>query len=190
MGILELPEGYAELRHIDLQRDRLKALLINIGAMLIMVLFLILGLLLQPLSVADVLNGLMQNFPQMLLFLLATIVYIIGHELVHGVFFKAYSGKKAKYGFTGMYAYAASEAYYTKRQFFVISLSPIFLFGLLFLILNIVLPQWFWFIYLLQITNLSGAAGDMYVSCLLCKDPADVLVQDEGISMTFYTRVQ
>jgi len=116
-------------------------------------------------------------------------VYIFFHEFIHGIFIKKYSGEKAKYGFTGLYAYAGSNAYFCKRQYLIIALAPVVLFGGVFLMLNVFLPpQWFWFVYLLQMINISSAAGDLYVTYITCRVPADVLIRDKGLEMIFYSR--
>ena len=44
----------------------------------------------------------------------------------------------------------------------------------------------FWGIYFIQIANLSGAAGDLYVTYLFSRLPSDILVQDVGVSMVVY----
>jgi len=113
----------------------------------------------------------------------------VAHEFIHGAFFKRYSGRKAKYGFAGLYAYAGSDAYFNKRQYLVIGLSPVILLGIVLLILNVFLPtQFFWGAYLLQVVNLSGAVGDAYYTVVLSRLPADVLVKDEGVRMVIYSR--
>ena len=88
-----------------------------------------------------------------------------------------------------MYAYAGSDAYFNKKQYVIIALAPVVFFGVVFLLLNLFLPsEWFWTIYLLQIFNLSGAAGDFYMTNLMTKLPADVLVHDSGTAMNIYYR--
>ena len=47
--------------------------------------------------------------------------YVVLHELVHGVCMKYFSGAPVRYGFTGLYAYAGSEAYFTKKRYFIIA---------------------------------------------------------------------
>lgn len=47
---------------------------------------------------------------------------------------------------------------------------------------------WFWVVYLIQIGNLSGAAGDFYVAWNMQKMPEEILVQDSGVSMRVYAR--
>ena len=36
--------------------------------------------------------------------------------------------------------------------------------------------------------NISGAAGDLYVSWKFTKLPADILINDVGVSMTVYSK--
>ena len=45
----------------------------------------------------------------------------------------------------------------------------------------------FWYLYLLQVVNLSGAAGDFYVGFLIARAGDDVIVQDMGTDMSFYS---
>lgn len=184
MGIHELPEGFSLIREIDMQKDKKLAVLLNVLALLIGAVVLIIGVLIVPLSITI-------NLQFLILLLLAMVVYMVGHEFVHGIFFKKFSGKKAHFGFTGLYAYAGSDAYFTKKQYIIIGLAPIVVFGILFLILNILLPvRFFWFVYLLQGMNLSGAAGDLYVAILMKRLPADTLTFDSGIAMQFYSKTK
>lgn len=188
MGIFELPEGYSEIKRVNLQKDVKLAVLINAGAIFLMVLLYILGNMLVPFDFEINNDNLALTFGTLIGLLIAMVLYFTAHELVHGVFIKKYSGKKARYGFTGLYAYAASKAYFNKRQYIVIALAPVILFGVIFLLLNILLPkEHFWIIYLLQIINISGAAGDFYVTCLMGRLPADILVNDEGVTMVMYS---
>lgn len=54
-------------------------------------------------------------------------------------------------------------------------------------VLAAVLPtQWYWLVQVIQLLNLSGAAGDMYVTWLLCRMPEDILVQDAGVAMQVF----
>lgn len=191
MGIFELPDGYTEIKRINMQKDKKLAVLINIVALLIMVAAFFAGAVFVPVSFE--IGG--DNFGVFLvnavLVLLAIVLYMFAHELIHGVFIKKYSGKKAKYGFTGMYAYAGSDAFFNKRQYIIIALAPVVLFGLVFLLLNIFLPrELFWGIYIIQMLNLSGAAGDLYITWLMGRLPADVLTNDEGFSMIIYSKAK
>ena len=115
--------------------------------------------------------------------------YLILHELVHGITMKACGTKKVRYGFTGLYCYAGSEDYYGKKSYLTIALAPVVLFFFLLIPINLIVPrEWFWVVYFLQIGNLSGAAGDLFVTVKFAGMPKDILVQDSGVSMAVYSR--
>lgn len=181
-----LPEGYQEIRRIDLQKDKKSLQEVNIAALLLAVALFLLGVTIEPIHfVFDSLLSLLR----ILGVLLALVVYIFGHELVHGIFIWVFSKKRAQYGFAGHYAYAGSDAYFTRKQYLVIAFAPVVLWGVLFLLLLLFLPRnWFWVVYILQIFNVSGAAGDFYVAYHALRMPADLLVQDSGASMRMYSR--
>jgi len=190
MNSLQLPKGYRLVREVDLMKDKKLALWINLAALLVCVPLVAVRLLLHPAAVASV------SLPGLLVkagITLAGIVgYIILHELTHGLFIRLYCGEKAEYGFNGLYAYAGKKnACFDKRSYCVIALSPVVLWGVVLLVLNLLLPAaWFWPVYLIQILNLSGAVGDAYVFFVLSKMPGDVLINDDGVSMRFYTQNQ
>ena len=48
--------------------------------------------------------------------------------------------------------------------------------------------SWFWIVYLIEVLNLSGSAGDLYVFYWMIRLPNDLLINDDGMSMRFYTR--
>ena len=64
------------------------------------------------------------------------------------------------------------------------------LLGAVLLALNFVFSSGaaFWCVYIVQITNISGAAGDMYVTGKFLRLPRDILVHDSGVSMTVYAK--
>ena len=191
--VTELPEGYTERYRLELQKDKKTAVCINLGALLIAVLLFALGHLVVPvtpmLPFTDDLGLLLGIAGKWALALLGMVVYIVLHELVHGITMKAFGCPKVKYGFSVLYAYAGSEAYFRKRPYLVIALAPVVLWGIVLLIASCLVDDaWFWVVYLVQIQNLSGAVGDFYVSFRFSRLPADLLVQDTGTSMTVYTR--
>lgn len=90
---------------------------------------------------------------------------------------------------TGLYAYAGSEAYFTKKRYFIIALAPVAVWGVVLLALCMLVPApWFWTVYLIQIGNIAGAAGDFYVVWRFAAMPPDILVRDAGVDMTVYSR--
>ena len=188
----EIPPDYGAILTIDLQQDKRTALLINAAAAILMVALLALGhFLFQPVTVL-LISDPGGSFTGVLIRLAALLVglvaYVILHELTHGAAMRHYGAKKVRFGFTGMYAFAGSERDWFDRHAYVrIALAPVVIWAVLFTIAMITSPrEWFWVFYFLQIANLTGAAGDVYVTVLTLKMPEDILVMDTGVNMTFY----
>ena len=185
-----LPEGYAEILSVDLQKDKRLALWVNLAGVVIMVAMGVAMCFFKPLTLlADV----SENFPLSFLLrfgvlMLGMLLYVLLHEAVHGVFMKAYGARHLRFGFTGLYAYAGAPAtYFTKGAYLVIALAPVVLWGIVLGVLNPLVPDgWFWVVYLIQIFNVSGAVGDFYVTLRFLRLPRDLLVCDTGVSMIVY----
>ena len=87
------------------------------------------------------------------------------------------------------YAYAGSDAYFTRPAYVAIALAPVVVWGIVFAVLAACLPrEWFPAVWLWQLVNISGAAGDFYCTCRILRAPRDTLVQDTGTAMTFYRK--
>ena len=99
--------------------------------------------------------------------------------------------KKVKYGFTGLYAYAGSNDFYSKGAYIFIALAPVVLLGAVLLVVNFfVSVEWFWVVYFIQIINLSGASGDYFVTIKFLTLPKDVLITDYGVGMKVYSKTK
>ena len=185
-----LPENYRELLSIDLQKDKKTALLVNMAAVGAMVVLALIGLLLVPFrTLLDFSQGFGPYFLRLGALLAGMFAYIVLHELTHAAVMKAYGAKKLRFGFTGLYAYAGSgEDYFAKRPYRHIALAPLVVWTLIFGVLAFLVPlDWFWVVWILQIANVSGAAGDVYVTLRLLRLPRDLLVRDTGVAMTVYS---
>ncbi len=179
-----LPEGYKEFYSIDLQKNKKTALLVNALAFIIAAVLVVPMLRVVPFSSFFEADGVIVRWVALIVLM---IVYMILHELVHGAAMKLCGTKKVKYGFTGMYAFAGSNDYYAKKPYIFIALAPVVLWGIVLAIVNCVVPtEWFWVIYFVQVINLSGAAGDLFVTVKFLKLPQDILVHDHGVGMTVY----
>ena len=184
-----LPEGYGEILHIDLQKDNKLALIVNGLALVIMVAMIAAAAFFVPLSTLFDYKQPLQMLLKAGVLVVGSILYIILHEAVHGIFMRRYCDAKVKFGFTGLYAFAGSEGYYCRKHYIVIALAPIVVWGVVLGILNVLVPApWFYVVYILQVTNISGAAGDLYVSWRMNKLPKDILVKDTGVAMTVYSK--
>ncbi len=184
-----LPEGYKECLSVDLQNDKKKALIVNIAALVIAALMAAPAAVLVPISdLFDLSNGFGIYFARFGTLLVGMVVYIVLHEAVHGVAMKICGTEKVKYGFTGLYAFAGSDEYYSKGAYIFIALAPVVLWGIVLAAICCFVPDdWFWVVYFIQIMNISGAAGDFYVTFRFLKLPNDILVRDKGTAMTVYS---
>lgn len=184
-----LPQGYNEILKINLQKDKKAAIIVNVFSVLLMaVVFTIGNSFVSIKTLFDLTDGFKIYFIRLALILFGIIIYLILHELVHGICMKAFGAEKIKYGFTGLYAYAGSDCYFSKKAYIIIALAPIVIWGIVLLILNFIVPgNYFWVVYFIQIMNISGAAGDLYVTYKFLKMPKNILVKDTGIEMTVYS---
>lgn len=184
-----LPDGYREIYSVDLQKDRKAALLVNLLAVVIAVLLIVPACFIVPISTLfDTSEGMTMYFVKSFSLIVLMILYMVLHELVHGIAMKLCGTQTVKYGFTGMYAFAGSSDYYGKRAYIFIALAPVVLWGIvLALICTVVSVEWFWVVYLIQVINLSGAAGDLFVTVRFLRFPNDILVRDHGVSMNVYS---
>ncbi len=185
-----LPEGYHQIFDIDLQKDKKSALIVNLLAVAIaFVMVIVMNCFVPFFSIFDTEKSLLTYAIKFLVLSVLIIIYMVLHELVHGVAMKMCGTKKVKYGFTGMYAYAGSEDYYEKKSYIFIALAPVVLWGIVIAIVNAFVPyEWFWIVYIIQITNLSGAAGDLLVTFKFLRMPSDILVYDHGVGMKVYSQ--
>ena len=189
-ALTQLPDGYTEIYAIDLQKDKRMALLVNGIALLLAALLMVPMHFAVPISTLfDMGEGLGPYTVRFVVLLVLMVAYLVLHELVHGVAMKLCGTKKVKYGFTGLYAFAGSEDYYDKKSYLFIALAPVVLWGVVLAAVNpFVSTEWFWVVYLIQVSNLSGAAGDLFVTVRFSRLPKDILVKDSGVGMTVYSR--
>lgn len=181
-----LPQGYVPFASIDLLRNKKQFWIVNGLSAALCVIMLILPFLLGR-SLRDFVGE--GPLPTLLLRLVVAaglLAYIALHELTHGIVMMA-CGARVHYGYKVAYAYAGSDAYFTRSAYIVIALAPVVLWGIVFAVLAACLPrEWFPAVWLWQLMNVSGAAGDFYCSIRILRAPRDTLVQDTGTAMTFY----
>lgn len=185
-----LPEGYQEIYAIDLQKNKKMSLLVNFLSLVIAAVVAI------PMHFVVPFQSFIYTFPgaprivSIGAFLGLVVLYMVLHELVHGVAMRICGTKKIKYGFTLMYAFAGSDDYYAKKPYIFIALAPIVVWGIVLAVINLLVPrQWFWMVYLIQVINLSGAAGDLFVTVKFSRLPKDILVRDYGVGMRVYSKM-
>jgi hypothetical protein len=187
-SLKNLPEGYVIVREIDALNNKQDFNRINLYAFIVFGAMMLM-LIKTPFSIPHLTDTWFDVVMFWILIGIAIVIYMVLHEVVHGIFIYLTSREKPSFGIKLPYAFAASSMYLDKRSYIIIALSPIVLFGILLFCLNIIVPgEWFWFIYILQMINLSGSMGDIYVSGIVLHLPPDTLAYDTGTQMRFYSK--
>jgi len=183
-----LPKGYRYAGTLDFMRNRR-----HIKAMLVLSLALIavpviVGLLAVPVGPSWRLMA--SRWTMWPCLGLALVLYIPLHELVHGIAMFVLSGVRPTYGLKLPYAYAGSTAWFDRKSHIITALAPVVFWGAALQIAIAWLPQaWFWPLWIVQISNLSGSAGDIYTAWALARMKGDLLIQDTGVRMRIMRRV-
>lgn len=186
-----LPEDYGEIYSLNLQKDKRAAIIVNLLALAIAAVMAVsMNFFVPVTSFFDMSGGIVRYFLRLAALIVLMVLYMVLHELVHGIAMKLCGTKRVKYGFTGLYAFAGSEDYYDKKSYIFIALAPIVLWGTVLAAVNFFVPtEWFWIVYMIQLINISGAAGDLFAAVKFSRMPKNILIQDSGVSMrVFYIR--
>ena len=185
-----LPDDYREIYSIDLQKDKKMSVIVNGLAIVIAALLAIpMNFLVPFYTMFNLENGTKDMLIKYGVLIALMITYMILHEIVHGIAMRICGTKKVKYGFTGLYAFAGSKDFYDIKSYIFIALAPVVLWGVILGVVNLFVPiGWYWVVYLIQIVNLSGAAGDLFVTIKFSRLPKDILVQDYGVGMKVFSK--
>ena len=189
-----LPDGYKRTENIDLQNNKRTALFVNfLGIVLFVVLlvplFFITGV--PSLFRRMVTDASTESLIATVILCAGIFVYMVLHEITHGIFMKIFGKAKVKLGFTGLYAYAGSMAYFNKRSYIITALAPLVIWSIIFIPLALhsylFYSVYFHVFYILEVINISGSAGDMYMAVKISRMNRNVLVNDSGTNMTVYS---
>lgn len=177
-----LPQNYRYFATLDFTRNRRQIVAVLKLAIALTVIPLIIGIAVTVMK-PEVL-GFLKRWKLWLSMFAMLIAYIPLHELTHGAVMFALSGVKPSFGVKLPYAYAGSTAWFDRRSHVITALAPLIVWGAVLFILMITLPpRWFWPLLIVQISNLSGSAGDIYCAWVLLKMDGDLLIQDTGTRM-------
>lgn len=189
----QLPPHYAVAGTLDLSRNRWALIGLTMGSIAAFFLFgwLALALLaaLRPdLGSVSFQVGAGNLLPFLLGFVALLGMTVIVHEAIHGLFFWLFTRERPRFGFKGLYAYAAAPEWYLPRQqHLIVTLAPLVVItaiGLLWVWLApvaVVIP-----LLLVVVLNAAGAVGDLVTAVWLLAQPATTLVRDSGDAITLY----
>lgn len=181
--------GYKECTKIDLVKNKKEALLVNIYGIIIMV---VMAVFIPLMIMGGIIEfNLETTFPLFFIVLLfSLILYIPLHEIVHGIVLKNYTDEKLSFGWKLVYAYCGSkEAVVNRKEYYAVALAPLLVFSVVFISLMFLNPSLSLVWYVMEIMNVSGSVGDIYVSIKLRKEKSrDILITDSGTDMSFWSR--
>ncbi len=166
-----LPDGYFQVDEINLAKNKGLAILLNvIGFFLFVLTFILLVLFarwIRPelLTGSLSLNGDLRTLGKALVLIVLVALNLVLHELIHGFFFRVFTGSKPIYALHLAYAYAAAPDWFIPvRQYWVIGLAPLVLIDAVGLLLIFVAPAgWLMTIIFLVTLNTGGAIGDLLI---------------------------
>lgn len=189
-SIQQLPPGYAHQGTIDLSENVKLAVLLNVFAIALLLVFTRLmteyiGWFHPAWSLAAALDNTLRA---LLAFAAVLVVMPIVHEAVHGVFFWWFTRSRPRFGATALYAYAgAPDWYIPRRPYLVVGLAPFVVITAVCLALIPVVPSgWVFPLGLLAVLNASGCVGDFAVVIWILRHSQQVLVQDTGDTMSIF----
>jgi len=206
-AITNLPDHYVEIDALDLSRDVGMLIKLQIAVLLAFIplgwFFLWFTFMLRPdsrqvlpqwgLFNLSINNGFSVEISNVILIGLslffAVAFVIIVHEATHGLFFYLFTGRKPRFGFKLLYAYAASpEGIFIKRsQYLWVGLSPLLIITLVGMVMIPVLPLVaIPTLVFALILNASGSVGDIAMMAWLLRQPKEALIKDTGIMVTAF----
>ncbi len=188
-----LPEGYRAVKVVDAKGDKKVSIIFTLMSFVLAVLAAVPIFMAADMdAVFEVKRG-SQILVPYLVMLVGMIVYIILHELTHGVAYKALTHQKLTYGFTLTVAFCGVPDIYTSRRTALIALAaPFVTFSVILIPLTIVMHSVSMVYYvvfgILFAIHFGGCVGDLYMMYLLFfkyKDPR-TLMNDTGPKQTIY----
>lgn len=189
----ELPEGYREVYHLSATNVKV-GVIFNCIALIIMLLVIALfslpifsnEALMDRVEIAFFVVPLYVALPLIL-------IYMVLHELVHGIAYKAQTGEKLKFGLSWSCAFCGVPHIYVYRKTSLIALvAPFVVFTVVLLPISIAMYYCSFVLYVafavVFAMHLGGCAGDIYITFLLLFKYRDnkMLMRDTGPEQFIY----
>ena len=191
-----LPHGYRQALYINAKNAKF-GIILNLIALAVLVVVIALAVISLRVFGKEVPNFLEMEPLQLLstyvVFIALMSAYVVLHELVHGIAYKAQTGEKLTFGVSWSCAFCGVPHIYTYRKTALIAVvAPFAVFTLLFIpiliLLYFVSPLYYMIMAVVFGLHLGGCSGDLYVLYLLTKKFKDknTLMRDTGPEQFFY----
>lgn len=184
----EKPEKLKTEHVIDPEGDKKLRLYLSLGAVGLAAVLVGIGCIFVPITKLYDVGGVGRFILRAVLIIVMAAVYYCVHELVHSYVLKRLTGITAKIVFEKFHARCVNDAVFTLKGYLIYCFAPVVILGVVLLILNIVLPErFFWQVYIIQIINIAGAAGELYAAYRLIKERKELAVLDDGEKLIYWT---
>ncbi len=180
---IKLPTNYELSHKIDLKKDNKINLLIQIIFVLIALMVVSFAIIFE-FPIKNKFNA----FENIVITVVLVFLYMIVHELTHGVFIQFISKEKPIYNFRFPFLTTGSNVYFNKTSFIIIALAPVIIWGVILLLALFVVPQYlFMGIYIVMGLNFAGSAGDYVQVINFSKLSNTTLFYDDGKETSVYS---
>lgn len=181
-------KSYEEFKSLDWEKIKIPKS-INISILILIVISIFIGQ--YYVSLIELLNSIKQMPLLILLIPLLIFVYIMLHELIHGIMMKFFSGVSPQYGISGPFIFAKSEAIFDKYAYILITLAPMLVLGIISVVLSFIISGiGVWLTIFVWIINLYASRGDLQAIILLKDIPHTYRIKDDGDSLQIYKPIK
>lgn len=186
----ELPENFKEVYVIDAKNKKTSILFVIYSLILTILAFFVtyfITHLVKPIKIEVIDN---KFFIAYFVFLISMFLYIVLHELTHGLVYYIMTKQKLTYGFTLTVAFCGvPHIYVNKKTALLAVLAPFVVYTIVFITLIILLQNSFYVLLaiILFAIHFGGCIGDLWCTwILLFKIKESCLMNDTGPKQTFY----
>ena len=193
-----LPPGYEHHGTLDLSKNKVVVIGVNIIAAGVFFLFGWMAVLFSSMVRIDTALAMLTTFVRLeaagvlvvvVVLLVLQVIMVVLHEFVHGIFFWYLTRERPVFGLKFPYAaYAAAPDWYLPRNWhLVVGLAPFVLITLgglavLALVPALAVPP----LLFVLVSNAAGAVGDFVMVAWLLRQPGESLVRDTGSAIMIY----
>ena len=189
----ELPAGYRTVKEIDAVGNKKFAVWMNLAALPLMLVSGAAAWLLRFSGETLVLDDLMSLSLSGLALCVGILVYLVLHELTHGLVYRLLTGEKLSFGLSWSCAWCGvPDIYVTRKTALCALLAPFVLFNAVFAVLIALCSGLAAAVCIVLFSiHFGGCAGDLYDTYLLLfRLRGDILMRDTGPKQTFYQKMQ
>jgi hypothetical protein len=122
-------------------------------------------------------------------YVVALVLVLLTHELVHGLFYWLFAGQRPTFGIKGLGVYVAApaEVCLPRNQYLIVGIAPFVLLTVVGLLLVTIVPVVVVPILILFVAfNAAGSAGDLLMVARLLTYSPETLMQDDGSGVIVY----